>query len=1158
MGLQVKKYPSKAYSWLLPVGLVLIAVLWIYQEVRLRNLPYRISQSEKIFLRLDEEVRQTLSESVIKADPLLFHERIVHASSAERGLSYFVFQEGKLTLWSDNEPDLSAVSPDSLRDGSLVQLPNGLFWVRRLASGPVVSIGLLLVHHSYAYQNQYLANEFNPVLKLPAGSELIASEGLPFHAPDGKVIFQLKTEGHSGERHNIFLHLFWGLAILMVLSGLTIRFNRPTSHPSLAISGIFLLLILRSLMLVLHVPSVWYESELFSPSVYASSYLFNSLGDLLLNAVFFFCCALLISRVIASRRNKPSAAAWPFALLISAVFVYLLHVLIKGLVLDSRISFDISHLPSVSAYSLLGLLAVGLMFFSSGMILLSFLKGMTGKPQKFRHAVIALFMVSIYVSSAIYYFNLQKEEADRMQLALRAGMEQDHIAEYLFDAEAGKIALDAVIADWIRKRKSGDEISARMSTKYMSSYLGKYELSVAVFDTAGKSVSGAQPPLSDLRDQLLTGSEPTLSPLLFRIPGEAGRIQYVSLIPVNDSHGLAGTLVVFLRSRFFPSGQGFPELFVSGAVREQGPPDNYSYARYKNGSLLYEYGSYAYKFTDHDFAGTVSDEFGWTTSDGFNHLTYRPAAGSLIVVSRASGTWVEAVTLFSWVFTLFSLFFGLVYFIRRAGGKMPAHGALTRRIQWSVFILVALSFIVIGTGTVLYIYKKYDTDQQRDLSEQANGLWILLGDQVDLGVPLTRAGGDTLSGELQKVAANTNIDFNIYNEQGGLYYSSQPRIYEQGIISDKMNPLALHELKAFGKTQYIHRENVGRLKYLAAYAPFTAPGGEITGFLHLPYFEKQTERNREVSGFLSAILNIYVLLFAFAVFVTAFISTRITQPLLIIQERLAGIRFGKKNEPIQYSAPDEIGQLVVEYNRMVKELSDSAEKLARSERESAWREMAKQVAHEIKNPLTPMKLSVQHLQRAWKEKQEGREELVERVAQTLVQQIDTLANIANEFSNFAKMPQAHPERIDMKEIAGRVAELFRESYAVGIRFEAPTEGCFIMADKDQFNRVISNLLKNAVQAIPDETEGLIRIRIERRDGKVVVSVSDNGAGIPDELRSKIFVPNFTTKSGGTGLGLAMVKNIVEQAGGSVRFESETGKGTTFRIDLPEATTESEL
>jgi nitrogen fixation/metabolism regulation signal transduction histidine kinase len=276
-----------------------------------------------------------------------------------------------------------------------------------------------------------------------------------------------------------------------------------------------------------------------------------------------------------------------------------------------------------------------------------------------------------------------------------------------------------------------------------------------------------------------------------------------------------------------------------------------------------------------------------------------------------------------------------------------------------------------------------------------------------------------------------------------------------------------------------------------------------------------------------------------------------TQPLRIIQERMSKVKFGKRNEQIEWRGKDEIGDLITEYNRMVAELTDSAQKLAQSERESAWREMAKQVAHEIKNPLTPMKLSVQHLQRAWKDQHVNLNEIMQRFTQTLVEQIDTLSSIATEFSNFAQMPKANYEIVDLRSIVGNIVNLYRENEKVHIHLEEERKIPYeVYADRDQMLRVFTNLVKNSVQAIPDSREGKIEVKLFSENSHCVVAVKDNGNGIPNDKISKIFTPNFTTKTGGTGLGLAMVKSIVENSNGKIWFETAHEKGTTFYVSLP--------
>ncbi|MBL4586643.1 MAG: GHKL domain-containing protein, partial [Flavobacteriales bacterium] len=269
-----------------------------------------------------------------------------------------------------------------------------------------------------------------------------------------------------------------------------------------------------------------------------------------------------------------------------------------------------------------------------------------------------------------------------------------------------------------------------------------------------------------------------------------------------------------------------------------------------------------------------------------------------------------------------------------------------------------------------------------------------------------------------------------------------------------------------------------------------------------------------------------------------------------IRESLKNLKLDQTNRAIEWESDDEIGELVEEYNRTLNELVQSAELLARSERESAWREMAKQVAHEIKNPLTPMKLSIQMLQRSLADGKEDMTERIEKVAKTLIEQIDTLSNIATEFSTFAQMPKPVVENLSLADLLESAAELHRSADTdIQLNIVAGSS-CIIQADKEQMLRVFTNLIKNGMQAIPEERKGEITLGLIRDGGQWIASVQDNGSGIPIELEDSIFVPNFTTKTSGMGLGLAMVKNIIETVNGKIWFKTEVGRGTTFYISLP--------
>ena len=265
---------------------------------------------------------------------------------------------------------------------------------------------------------------------------------------------------------------------------------------------------------------------------------------------------------------------------------------------------------------------------------------------------------------------------------------------------------------------------------------------------------------------------------------------------------------------------------------------------------------------------------------------------------------------------------------------------------------------------------------------------------------------------------------------------------------------------------------------------------------------------------------------------------------------LKDVKLNKENKKIEWKGKDEIGMLINEYNKMIEALEDNASMLAKVERDNAWREMAKQVAHEIKNPLTPMKLSLQHLQRSIHHKRGNTEELSLRMCDTLMNQVDNLQQIADEFSNFGSLPQSDNQRILLNDVVERIHDLFRNRQDMDIHLIEPIDDIGVYADKNQLIRVLNNIVKNSIQAIPEDKKGYIELRLWKESNKAIITVKDNGVGISEDQREMIFKPRFTTKSSGSGLGLAIAANMIDSMGGTIRFESEQNLGTTFFIELP--------
>ena len=320
------------------------------------------------------------------------------------------------------------------------------------------------------------------------------------------------------------------------------------------------------------------------------------------------------------------------------------------------------------------------------------------------------------------------------------------------------------------------------------------------------------------------------------------------------------------------------------------------------------------------------------------------------------------------------------------------------------------------------------------------------------------------------------------------------------------------------------------------------------GILNIPYDSTTlNDVNKEIRTEVLVLLKIYSFLFLIAGLVAVFLLNQITKPLKIVTQKLKNVEISKKNEPIFWPVNDELGMLIRQYNKLIEELKDKADKLAKSERQSAWKKMARQIAHEIKNPLTPMRLSVQHFSKTIKTNDDVALKKLNEFTSTMLQQIDTMSAVASSFSNFASLTKEFLEKFRLEEEVEKIVELYKKDGVVLIN---KPNNCFVKIDKTHLTRILNNLIQNAIQSISNKEKIIVNLNIVDDKDFWCISVADNGSGISEENREKIFEPNFTTKNSGMGLGLAMVKNIVNDFNGSIRFVTELGRGTTFFIQIP--------
>ena len=403
---------------------------------------------------------------------------------------------------------------------------------------------------------------------------------------------------------------------------------------------------------------------------------------------------------------------------------------------------------------------------------------------------------------------------------------------------------------------------------------------------------------------------------------------------------------------------------------------------------------------------------------------------------------------------------------------------------------------------------------------------------------------DSIFGEVVfQIADEQNVNFKIYNTDGKLITNTElPNNEEDVNISGEI--LSILQQNPTNNFVKILEDEQNR----SAYSYIKNDRGEVIGILNLSYVDDDSLNAMELQNFLSRLLQVYLFILGVAIILAYVVSRFISKSLEEISDKITQTTLDKSNKKIDLNPPGkELSKLISAYNRMVDQLAESAVQLAKSEREQAWREMAKQVAHEIKNPLTPMRLSVQSFQQQFDPSDQASSKKIEEFSATLIHQIDTLSTIASAFSNFAEMPAQEPELLDVAQIAQIAMDIFTEKHVV---LETANQPLLARLDRTQLIRILTNLVKNAIQACNETSNPSVVVQIEGIKNKVCIRVTDNGQGITKENLAKIFEPKFTTKTSGMGLGLAMVKNIVETYDGHIEVESTPTVGTTFRVWLP--------
>ena len=973
------------------------------------------------------------------------------------------------------------------------------------------------------------------------------------------------------------------------------------------------ILVVRFLMLTYNFPAVFYHLELFQPHQFAISSLVPSLGDLLLHSIIVLFIIWLIYKETAINFNRVNLSKY-FYLIFSIIGTYgfflLEHYLFKSLILHSSISFDVYQFFDLSIYSLIGFLIIVLLsislfflidsfahnlkrlfnlktiavfffpliifislflplldfkfeifsivFFSFFFFFIVFIR-VRKKGFAYGTKMFLLLIFAVYSVTFITIVSKQKDRETRKVLVVNLANEHDQVAEMLLESIEAEILKDTVIRDLLTWHIQNEgAILEYLQMNYFSGYFRKYDLQISVCNpndelTVNYENSTEVVHCYSFFDELLKveGNKLKGSNFYF-LDNLNGRISYMGELVYNKPEwNNEVSLFIDLDSKLINQELGYPELLLDQKMSRSSVLANYSYAKYKNKQLITQSGDYSYQLSCPD-DWLTEHEFYFTSDNNFEHLIYKIDNETSIVISNTKVTFIDILASFSYIFVFYYILYSFTFFIVRFPKNVKNFRYdFKNKIKVSMIGLLLLSLILVASGTLFYNFKQFEQNLYESIGEKLQSVLVEMEHKLGGEYQLNEDYSDYLTYLLNKFSSVFYIDINLYDTNGNLLASSRPQVFEKGLMGRKMNVDAYRQMVIQKMGKYIHKEHIGELSYYSAYVPFVNDNNELLAYLNLPYFTKQSALRKEIYTIVVAVVNIYFFLILLSIIIAIFVSNNITKPLRLIQERFRAIDLGKKNEPIFYESQDEIGSLIKEYNRMVSELSENAEKLAKSERESAWREMAKQIAHEIKNPLTPMKLSVQYLQKAWKEENPDFDQRIERFSNSLISQINNLSKIATEFSNFAKMPRAKAQKVNIIQKLEESISLFESTSNVDFvpLFDKDRE-LYIYADIEQVLIVFSNLIQNAIQAVPNNRKGVIKIKVEQIEEFVKITFEDNGVGIPEDLKEKLFRPNFTTKSSGMGLGLAIVKNIVENSGGTIGYETKLNVGTSFYVTFP--------
>ncbi|GAA4837962.1 HAMP domain-containing sensor histidine kinase [Algivirga pacifica] len=721
---------------------------------------------------------------------------------------------------------------------------------------------------------------------------------------------------------------------------------------------------------------------------------------------------------------------------------------------------------------------------------------------------------------------------------------EEAVEEIRNDRNLPKYFIEQNVGNWERDRL--------MEKLFFNKYFEKYDISVSFYNSLKLPIGGGVEPLQKEVQPFMNSQAERIRNYIFAKHDQvSGNKSYICVVPVYErgEPREVGYVLVKLKAKRFSYGNAHHFFLKNGKISAW--QKEFSYAIYFRRELVYSFGEYNY-------ANALLETFRYDDNphllrlqlkhDGYNHIRKPDGIDKHIIVSVPDQPLSTLYADFSFLFLLLMFVFLTTYTLNNYMSKPKEYEVnFSTKIQLYLNVAFFMPIIVVGIVVVTVMSSQNSEEQRNIYYDKAQSVATSLQEDV-LKYHQGEISKRDLENKIYDISGVVQSDIHFFDEEGFLVGSSDDYLFEISLLSKTIHPEAYAGIKESKRDKIMLSEHVGALSYNTVYIGIKEyKGGKVLGFFSIPFFRSAYKLDRQVLEVLSTVLQVFTVVLLLLLPFLFLVSMSLLKPLKLIRAKISNVSLNHSNEIVDYHVRDEFGLLIGAYNQMLANLEESKKALAQTEKESAWRDMAQQVAHEIKNPLTPMRLTLQQLQRVLSGQEDHR---VERSLNMMLNQVDTLADIATSFSTYASMPLPKEEEFDVAKVLRQTAILFKSKNEAEIVENIPDGAYYVRGDKQLMGRIFSNLVINGIQAVDEGGQPRIALSLRvNMAGKVQIEVSDNGGGIPEDIQQKVFTPKFTTKSTGSGIGLAISKRGVEHSGGSIWFETEEGVGTSFFVEM---------